>query len=106
MVTALIAGRLVPIASPIAVVGLLAVLPLYGAGALFIREVVRRTERGWPTMPAFEEAFITQTLWSEDWVGVRILDYGYMPAPGTALPWTISERALRYCGGHGSSSHS
>ncbi|WP_192787458.1 hypothetical protein [Nonomuraea angiospora] len=85
-----------PIASPIGVVGLLAILPLYGAGALFIRELVRRTGRGWPTMLAlglaygmFEEAFITQTLWNENWVDVRILDYGYMPAMGTALPWIL-----------------
>ena len=25
-------------------------VPLYGASALFIREVVRRTNRGWPTI--------------------------------------------------------
>ncbi|NUW45442.1 hypothetical protein [Nonomuraea rhodomycinica] len=85
-----------PITDVIGVVGFLVIGPLYGAGALFIREAVRRTGRGWPTMLAFalaygmfEEAFITQTLWDENWVGVRILDYGYIPALGTALPWVL-----------------
>ncbi|MEU6715307.1 hypothetical protein ABZ897_27915 [Nonomuraea sp. NPDC046802] len=76
-----------------------ALIPLtimYGGGALLIREFVRRTGRGWPAMMVFgtaygmiEEAFITQTLWSESWYDVRILDYGYLPALGTALPWVL-----------------
>ncbi|WP_433508550.1 hypothetical protein ACQP2T_31610 [Nonomuraea sp. CA-143628] len=75
---------------------LLSMIPLYGTGALFIREAVRRTGRGWPAMLAFglaygmfEEAFLTQTLWDENWADTRILDYGYMPALGTALPWIL-----------------
>ncbi|MEQ4722746.1 hypothetical protein [Nonomuraea sp. B19D2] len=78
------------------VVVVVALIPLYGTGALFIREAVRRTGRGWPTMLAFalaygmcEEAFLTQTLWDENWAGVRILDYGYLPALGTGLPWVM-----------------
>ncbi|WP_433430811.1 hypothetical protein [Nonomuraea sp. CA-141351] len=74
----------------------LGTIPLYGAGALFIREAARRTGRGWPAILAFglaygmfEEAFLTQTLWDENWANVRILDYGYMPALGTAPPWIM-----------------
>ncbi|MGW6499885.1 hypothetical protein [Nonomuraea angiospora] len=69
---------------------------LYGAGALVIREVARRTGRGWPTILAwalaygmFEEAFFTQTLWNQSWYNVRILDYGYVPALGTGVPWLL-----------------
>ncbi|MEV4009161.1 hypothetical protein AB0J35_01600 [Nonomuraea angiospora] len=69
---------------------------LYGAGALVIREVARRTGRGRPTILAwalaygiFEEAFFTQTLWNQNWFGVRILDYGYVPALGTGVPWLM-----------------
>jgi hypothetical protein len=78
----------------------LVVLPftavLYGGGALLIREFVRRTGRGWPTMIGLalaygmiEEAFVTQTLFDQDWVGFRILDYGYLPVLGIGLPWTL-----------------
>jgi hypothetical protein len=36
---------------PITALGPLAVLaPLYGGGALLIREITRRTARGWPTI--------------------------------------------------------
>lgn len=36
-----------------------------------------------------EEAFVTQTLWNPGWSGVRILDYGFIPALGLAGPWTM-----------------
>lgn len=78
---------------------LYAVVPLgamYGGGALLIREIARRTGRGWPTMLTwalayglFEEAIITQTLWNPNWGNTRILDYGFVPALGTALPWLM-----------------
>ncbi|MEU7827620.1 MULTISPECIES: hypothetical protein [unclassified Nonomuraea] len=75
---------------------LLALIPLYGCGALLIREFARRTGRGWPTMMIFalaygmiEEAFVTQTLWNPNWSGFRILDYGFIPALGLAGPWTM-----------------
>ena len=75
---------------------LFALIPLYGCGALLIREFARRTGRGWPTMMIFalaygmiEEAFVTQTLWNPNWSGFRILDYGFIPALGLAGPWTL-----------------
>ena len=71
-------------------------LPMYGCGALLIREVVRRTGRGWPSMlllavayALLEEAFLTQSLFNQNYVGQRLLDYGYIPALGTSLNWSL-----------------
>ncbi|MEV6156954.1 hypothetical protein AB0L53_42105 [Nonomuraea sp. NPDC052129] len=79
----------------ISVVFVIALAP-YGTGALLIREFARRTGRGWPTMMTLalaygmiEEAYTTQTLWNPNWSGVRILDYGFIPALGIAAPWTL-----------------
>ena len=48
---------------------LIVLAPMYGGGALVIREIVRRSRRGWPTLmvlalayAVLEEAFTTQTL--------------------------------------------
>jgi hypothetical protein len=75
---------------------LFALLPLYGCGALLIREAARRTGRGWPTMvllgTAFallEEGFLTQSLFNPNYVGQRLLDYGYIPVLGTSLNWCV-----------------
>ncbi len=77
--------------------GLLVVfVPLYGCGALLLRELTRRTGRGWPTLlllaiayALLEEAFLTQSLFNPDYVGQRLLDYGFIPAMGTSLNWTF-----------------
>ncbi|GAA3222043.1 hypothetical protein [Nonomuraea helvata] len=76
---------------------LLGLAPLYGGGALLIREFARRTGRGWPTMMTLalaygmiEEAYVTQTLWDSNWVvGAHTLEYGFIPALGLAGPWTL-----------------
>jgi hypothetical protein len=75
---------------------LLALMPLYGCGALLVREVARRAGRGWPTMiflalayALTEEAFLTQSLFNPNYVNQRLLDYGYLPALGTSLNWTF-----------------
>ena len=74
----------------------LALLPLYGGGALLIREIVRRTGRGWPAIvllglaySLLEEGFLTQSLFNPNYVGLRLLDYGYVPALGTSLNWCL-----------------
>jgi hypothetical protein len=71
-------------------------LPQYGCGALLIREVARRTGRGWPTMlllavayALVEEGFTTQSLFNPNYAGLRLLDYGYVPALGTSLNWAV-----------------
>ena len=71
-------------------------LTLYGGGALLIREVTRRTGRGWPTIlvlgaayALIEEGFTTQSLFNPNYAGARLLDYGYIPWLGTSLHWTV-----------------
>jgi hypothetical protein len=77
---------------PIAIV----LMPLYGCGALLIREIARRTGRGWPTMILLgvayalaEEGVLTQSLFNPNYVGQRLLDYGYSAALGTSLNWSL-----------------
>jgi len=79
---------------------MIAILPLmaamYGSGALLIREVVRRAGKGWPSIVLLataygfiEEGFITQSLFNPNYLHLRLLDFGYLPMLGTALPWLI-----------------
>jgi hypothetical protein len=75
---------------------ILALAPLYGGGALLIRETARHTGRGWPTMVllalafgVFEEGILTQSLFNPDYVGANLLDDGFVKSLGIAVPWTI-----------------
>lgn len=75
---------------------LLIFIPQYGGGALLIREITRRTGRGWPTIillalayALIEEGFTTQSLFNPNYVGQHLLAYGFVPALGTSLNWTI-----------------
>ena len=75
---------------------LVALAPMYGGGAILIRELVRRTGRGWVSFillalayAAIEEALITQSLFNPHFMGFHLLDYGYLPALGIAFPWLI-----------------
>ncbi|GAA0375312.1 hypothetical protein GCM10009530_27300 [Microbispora corallina] len=70
--------------------------PMYGGGALLIREVVRRTGRGWPSIVLLalaygvvEEGLVTQSLFDPDYAGAHLLDRGFVPGLGIALPWTL-----------------
>jgi len=79
---------LLPLIVPLAAV--------YGGGALLIRELARRTGRGWPTMVVlalafgvFQEGLLTQSLFNKDYAGQHLLDDGFIPALGIAIPWTI-----------------
>lgn len=84
---------------PIKMLGALVILaPMYGGGAILIREVVRRTVRGWPTIfvlafayAVFEEAFTTQTLFNPDYLhlNMHLLQPAYIPALGIGAWWTI-----------------
>jgi hypothetical protein len=71
-------------------------IPLYGAGALLIREVVRRGGGGWPAIAVFagafgvaEEGLATQSLFNPDYAHQHLLGSGYVPALGIAVPWTV-----------------
>jgi hypothetical protein len=75
---------------------LLVVAPMYGGGAILVREVTRRTGRGWPTIvllglayAVFEEGVTTQSLFDPDYAHAHLLDRGFVPALGIAVPWTI-----------------
>ena len=68
----------------------------YGSAAVVIREVARRSGRGWPTMlllalafGVVEEGLLTQSLFDPDYLGLHKLSFGYLPALGIGLPWTI-----------------
>jgi hypothetical protein len=84
---------------PIKMLGALVILaPLYGGGALLIREVVRRTGRGWPSIfvlafayAIFEEAFTTQTLFNPNYLhlNLHLLQPAYIPALGIGAWWTV-----------------
>lgn len=70
--------------------------PMYGGGAILIREVVRRTGRGWPSIVllalaygVFEEGIATQSLFDPDYAHAHLLDKGFIPALGIAIPWTL-----------------
>ena len=77
---------------------LILLAPLYGGGALLIRETVRRTNRGWPSIfllglayAILEEAFTTQTLFNPDYLLMKmhLLDSAYIPALGMGGWWTM-----------------
>ena len=80
---------------------LILLAPLYGGGAIVIREVARRTGRGWPSIVllalafgVFEEGLTTQSLFNPDYAGAHLLDQGFVPALGIAVPWTVYVLAL------------
>ncbi|MFD2468169.1 hypothetical protein [Amycolatopsis silviterrae] len=71
-------------------------LMLYGAGAVLIREVARRRNRGWPTILALalaygvvEEGLLTQTLFNPHYLGLDLLKYAYVPWLGIGGQWTV-----------------
>ena len=82
---------------PITMLGALLLLaPLYGGGALLIRETARRWRLGWPGIGVLclvyglvEEAFVTQSLFNPNYVGLRLLDYGFIPGLGISAWWTV-----------------
>lgn len=58
-------------------------LPMYGFGALFIREIARRTRRGWPTILTLaaaygvaEEGLGDMTLFNPHYLGLHLLRQG------------------------------
>lgn len=76
-------------------------IPLYGGGAVLIREVVRRRGGGWPAIvvlaAAFgvvEEGLATQSLFNPDYAHQHLLSSGYIPALGIAIPWTVHVLSL------------
>ncbi|WP_433213389.1 hypothetical protein ACQP00_01895 [Dactylosporangium sp. CS-047395] len=70
--------------------------PLYGGGALLIRELARRRGLGWPNMlilalayGVLEEGFTTQSLFNPNYADEHLLAPGYIAALGIGVPWTL-----------------
>lgn len=77
------------------------VAPLYGGGAILVREVGRRIGRGWPGLfllalayAVVEEGLVTQTLFSRSYFGFDLLAEAYIPAIGMGGWWTLYVLAL------------
>lgn len=79
--------------------GMLALLaPLYGGGALLIRESVRGAGRGWPSIfllalayGVLEEGILMQSLFNPDFLGLHqhLLAPAYLPGLGIGAWWTV-----------------
>lgn len=82
---------------PMAMIGILPLMAfMYGSGAILIREWARRTGHGWPSIVLLataygllEEGFVTQSLFNPNYLHLRLLDFGFLPILGTALPWLV-----------------
>jgi hypothetical protein len=82
---------------PITLVGaLVALAPMYGGGALLIRETARRAGLGWPSILLLalgyglvEEGLVTQSLVNPNYAGQHLLRPGFVPVLGIGAPWTV-----------------
>ena len=70
--------------------------PMYGGGALLVREAARHHGRGWPTMfllalayGVVEEGLATQTLFNPSYFGLDLLRETYIPFLGIGVWWTL-----------------
>ena len=80
---------------------MISLAPLYGGGALLIRETARRLKLGWPAIVLLglayaivEEALVTQSLFNPNYLGLRLLDYGYISGLGIGAWWTVFVLAI------------
>lgn len=74
---------------------MLVMAPMYGGGALAIREISRRLGKGWPTMlilalayGLLEEGIVIQTLFNPHYLGLHLLAAGWVPSLGIGVWWT------------------
>jgi hypothetical protein len=72
------------------------VAPLYGGGAILIREVARRARRGWPTVmllalayAVIEEGLITQSLFNPSYFGFDLIGPTHIPLFGIGAWWSL-----------------
>lgn len=77
---------------------LILLAPMYGGGALLIREVVRQRGRGWPTIlwlgaayAVLEEGLVTQSLFNPDYLRLHLhfLAPAHIPWLGIGGWWTM-----------------
>lgn len=69
--------------------------PLYGGGALTLREIARRRNLGWASIlilalayGLLEEGIVIQTLFNPNYLGLHLLRQGWIPALGMGAWWT------------------
>jgi hypothetical protein len=81
------------------------VAPMYGGGALLIREVARRLRLRWPGIlllalayGVLEEGLITQSLFNPDYVGEHLLGPAHVSWLGTGLVWAFFVISLHVMG--------
>lgn len=84
---------------PLKMLGALVVMaPMYGGGALLIREVVRRSGRSWSSIlvlgaayAVLEEAFTTQSLFNPDYLHLHghFLTHAWIPFLHMGAWWTL-----------------
>ncbi|HVT65956.1 MAG TPA: hypothetical protein VHD81_12445 [Mycobacteriales bacterium] len=74
---------------------ILVLAPMYGGGALLIREVARRSGRGWPTIAVLatayaviEEGPIDQMIYNPGYLGLSSFD-GLLEVPGTGVSLSL-----------------
>jgi hypothetical protein len=78
-----------------AIVALIFLAPLYGGGAVAVREIARRCGRGWATIVLLalayglvEEGLVIQTLFNPNYLGLHLLAEAYIPSLGIGGWWT------------------
>ena len=82
---------------PVAMLPILPVMMLmYGSGAVLVRDIVRRTGKGWPSLillatayGLIEEGLVDQSLFNPNYLHLRLLDFGFVPWLGTSPVWAI-----------------
>ncbi|WP_051272150.1 hypothetical protein [Shimazuella kribbensis] len=84
------------------IVGLIVLAPMYGGGALLVREFARRSKRGWPTIMLLalaygvaEPALFDHSLFNMSFDGHNIQNETYIPVLGIDISNTIA-----FCVGH------
>lgn len=87
--------------SLVSLAALIVLAPLYGCGALLIRESVRHAHRGWPTMivlgiayALFEEGLVTQFLFNPSYRELDLQQAAYVPALGIGVRLTVTLIAM------------
>lgn len=68
----------------------------YGMAAVLIRELARRLRLGWAGIlllalgyGIFEEGLVTQSLFNPHYLGLSLIERGFVPGLGIGAPWTI-----------------
>jgi hypothetical protein len=76
--------------------GLLILAPMYGGGALLVREAARRTGRGWPTILLLASAYgvlqpgvLDQSLFNPSYEGYDFQSIAHVPAVGVSAHWAM-----------------